>query len=262
LISERLPDPSLLETVRQRRLQVLGTPVDDMTMGEALACVQTLIEQGGPHQLTPINANKLWQMAHDPDLDDIVRSSSLILPEWAVVWASGVLGRRLRGHIGGVMLLRAFLPVAAQRGYRLFFLGARQSVVKTLAERVAAEFPGLQVAGFHHGYVTAADDRQLVHRIRAARADFLAVAMGTPRQELWIARHKHDLAVPVCIGVGGSFDVLAGLKADAPAWARGHGLEWLYRLMLDPRNLWKRYLVTNPWLAYRVARARFLGRGQ
>jgi N-acetylglucosaminyldiphosphoundecaprenol N-acetyl-beta-D-mannosaminyltransferase len=253
----------MLDKVRSRRVQILGLGVDDLSMGEAVACVQELIEcrSERAHQLTPVNANKLWQMQTDPELDLIVRTSTLVLPEWAVVWAAEVLGRPVRGHIGGVMLLQALLPVAARRGYRLFFFGARPAVVEGLAPRLSVEYPGLQVAGFHHGYVTATEEPRVAATIRASRADLLLVARGTPQQELWIKRNMDELGVPVSMGVGGSFDVLAGLKSDAPAWARGHGLEWLYRLALDPRHLWKRYLITNPWFVYRVARERALGRG-
>jgi len=227
-------------------------------MTEAVACVAELIDSDGVHQLTPINANKLWQMESHAGLREIVRSSSLVLPEWAVVWAARVLGRPIRGHIGGIMLFENFLPVAAQRHDRLFLLGARPHVVERLHDQLTYRFPGLQVAGYHHGYVSTQQEVGLIDQIRASRANFLLVAMGTPKQELWIARHKHELNVPLSIGVGGSFDVLAGLKADAPTWARGHGLEWAYRLAQDPRNLWKRYLMTNPWFVYRVLRERVL----
>jgi N-acetylglucosaminyldiphosphoundecaprenol N-acetyl-beta-D-mannosaminyltransferase len=246
----------MLGTVRGRRVTLLDAPVDDLTMAEAIACVQQMIAEGGAHQLTPINANKLWQMRHNPELDRIVRGSTLVLPEWAMVWASRRLGRPVRGHIGGVTLLQAFLPVAARHGYRLFLFGARPAVVEALARHVIAAFPGLELAGYHHGYVSPAEEPALIETIEASRADFLLVAMGTPKQELWIAKYKAELGVPVTMGVGGSFDVLAGLKSDTPDWARGRGLEWLYRLALDPRNLWKRYLLTNPWFVYQVLRER------
>jgi N-acetylglucosaminyldiphosphoundecaprenol N-acetyl-beta-D-mannosaminyltransferase len=236
--------------------------VDDLSMSEAVTCVEEFIHDGTPHQLTPVNANKLWQMDHHADLNEIVLSSSLILPEWAVVWAARVLRRPVRGHIGGIMLFERFLPVAASRGYRLFLLGARPAVVDALQRRLRDQFPNLRLAGFHHGYLSSDLESRVIAQIRESRPDFLLVAMGTPRQELWISRHTHELQVPVSMGVGGSFDVLAGLKPDAPAWARGHGLEWLYRLAHDPRNLWKRYLVTNPWFVYRVVRERALGPGK
>jgi len=246
----------ILGAVRRRRVTLLGAPVDDLTMAEAIECVRQMIAEGGAHQLTPINANKLWQMERNPELDRIVRASTLVLPEWAMVWASRKLGRPVRGHIGGVTLLQAFLPIAAAHGYRLFFFGARPAVVEALAKHTVSAYPGLELAGYHHGYVSPADEPALLEQIKTSRADFLLVAMGTPKQELWIAQHKAELGVPVTIGVGGSFDVLAGLKTDTPSWARGHGLEWLYRLALDPRNLWRRYLITNPWFVYQVLRER------
>jgi N-acetylglucosaminyldiphosphoundecaprenol N-acetyl-beta-D-mannosaminyltransferase len=237
------------------RIELLGAPVDSLTMSEAIGRVEQLISSGKPNRITVVNANKLWQASRDPVLAGIVRESDMVIPEWSVVWAAKVLGAPLRGHVGGITLTQELLPVAARRGYPVFFLGARPDVLETLVATVQRRYPALRVAGAHHGFFDL-EDRTVVEIVRDARPAILFIGMGSPRQERWLARFHQEMAVPVSIGVGGTFDVLAGLKRDAPAWARGRGLEWLVRLAQDPANLWRRYLVTNTWFVWQVARAR------
>jgi N-acetylglucosaminyldiphosphoundecaprenol N-acetyl-beta-D-mannosaminyltransferase len=238
------------------RIDFLSCPVDNLTMAEAISRIEAFIRSGEPHQVVPVNAAKLWRMERDSRLERIVKSASLIVPEKAIVMGSRVLGSPLKDHIGGIMLLTALLPEAAEQGYRLYFLGARPHVVECMVENLQRDYPGLQVAGWHHGYLTPDDGARVVNEIKVSQPDILFVAMGTPKQEYWIADHLHELGVPVCMGVGGSFDVLAGAKKDAPQWARTLAIEWLYRLLQDPRNLWKRYLITIPWFWYKVYTAK------
>ncbi len=244
------------------RIQFLGAPVDNLSMLEAVAVVREFISEGRPRQIVPINASKLWQMPRNPRLAAIIEASDLVVPEWAVVWGAGVLGTPLKAHIGGIMLLDTLLPVAAREGFPTYFLGAKPDVNRMLVARLTRVYPELRIAGAHHGYFTPDEESAVISSIRDARPALLFVAMGTPRQEYWISQSKSELGVPVSMGVGGSFDVLAGIKKDAPNWARGRGLEWLVRLAHDPRNLWKRYLITNPWFVYQVLRARFMRRAR
>lgn len=239
------------------RVQLFGLPVDSLTMGEAVGRVEELIRFQRSHRITVVNANKLWQASRDPTLAGIIRDSDMVIPEWAVVWAANVLGTPLRGHVGGITLTQELLPVAARAAHPVFFLGARPEVLEALVASVRRLYPTLRIAGTHHGYF-GLDDQAVPRLVRDARPALLFVAMGSPRQEYWLERFQRDMEVPVSIGVGGTFDVLAGLKRDAPAWARGRGLEWLVRLAQDPANLWRRYLVTNTWFVWQVARARLL----
>ena len=245
-----------LKAIRKRRLTILDAPVDDLTMDEAVSCVEDMILHGGTHQVTVMNANKLWLMRKDPELEAAVLRSSLLVPEWAVVWAGSALGRPVRAHVGGLTLVKALLPVAAERGYRIFLLGARLGTLTALVSTLRRDYPGIQICGSRHGYIGPAEEDNIVGAIRASHADLLFVARGSPLQEHWIARYLEQLGVPVAIGVGGTFDVLAGLRRDTPPWMRGRGLEWFYRLMQNPRSLWRRYLTTNTWFIYRVLRAR------
>jgi N-acetylglucosaminyldiphosphoundecaprenol N-acetyl-beta-D-mannosaminyltransferase len=234
---------------------VLGHPVDSLTLDEAVDAVDAFVRSARPHRIAVVNAHKFWLMERYPALRRVVHGADLILPEWAVVWAAARLGRPLRGHVAGITLVDRLIAVAPARGWSFYFLGAAPDVIAAMVERLRVARPGLQVAGWHHGYYAPEDEPVVVEAVRRTGPDILVVALGSPRQELWIAAHGPRTGARVAIGVGGSFDVLSGRKRDAPAWMRGRGLEWLYRLWLDPRRLWRRYLVTNTWFVWRVLRA-------
>jgi N-acetylglucosaminyldiphosphoundecaprenol N-acetyl-beta-D-mannosaminyltransferase len=228
-------------------------------MSEAVACIDRCLQREGLHHVVAINANKMWLSEHTVALREIVQRAELVIPEYAVVWACRVLRRPVRGHIGGVMLLKALLPWLEEKRVPVFFLGATNRVLELLRTRVLTSYPALQIAGIRSGYFEPHQENDIVRSINESGAKILFVAMGTPRQEFLIERHRKDLRVKVAMGVGGSFDVIAGIKKDAPDWLRNGG-EWIYRLAQDPLNLWKRYLQTNPWFVYRVLRERIQAR--
>jgi N-acetylglucosaminyldiphosphoundecaprenol N-acetyl-beta-D-mannosaminyltransferase len=174
-----------------------------------------------------------------------------------MAWAARRLGIDGVHHVGGITLMERLLDVAAARGRTVYLLGAAPDVVEALATRLGRERPGLRLVGWHHGYLDDDAWEAVVAELGQARPDLLFVGMGSPLQERRIAELAARLpALKVAMGVGGSFDVLAGRKKDAPAWARGRGLEWVYRLAQDPARLWRRYLVTNTWFVAAVARDR------
>ena len=243
-----------------RRIRFLGCPVDIVSVEDTLLWIREMAAARRPCQIAVVNANKLYLMARNGRLRDIVCSADLVIPEWAVVWGA----RRLRlpelSHAGGILVARAFFPFAAEHCLRPYLLGSKPEVVGVLARKLQSEYPSINLAGYHHGYLTTPEvEAGAIRDIADARLDILFVAMGSPKQEIWIHSHKEQLHVPVSIGVGGSFDVLAGLKPDTPAWARGRGLEWIYRLLQDPRTYGRRYLVTNTWFAWQVFKIRLMG---
>jgi N-acetylglucosaminyldiphosphoundecaprenol N-acetyl-beta-D-mannosaminyltransferase len=238
------------------RVTVLGCPIDRLTIPETLTWMADAIAGKRPHTIAVVNANKLYQMAHDDEFRGIVTSAELIIPEWAMVWAAQRLKLPPLVHSGGLLVARAFLPFAEAHGFRPFFLGARPATVDALLTRLAAAYPRLQVAGAHHGYLSdPAVEAAAIAMIQQAKPDVLFLAMGSPTQERWLARHRTALNVPVSIGIGGALDVLSGVKPDSPAWTRGRGLEWLYRLALDPSKYARRYAVTNSWFLAQVFKA-------
>ncbi len=238
------------------RISFLGYPVDNLTLPGAVGRVLEFVREPALHHVAVLNANKLWLAARNPELQRILRAAELVVPEYAPVWGSRVVGTPLPESIRGISLVEALLPALAENRLSVYFFGAAPQVIIRLKEKVAAIHPGLPIAGARCGYFEAAQESSIISEINAARPAVLIVCLGSPRQELWIEKHRSDLAVPVAMGAGGTFDVLAGFKKDAPPWTR-HGLEWLFRLSQDPANLWKRYLITNPWFVAQVLRARF-----
>ncbi|HEX7120550.1 MAG TPA: WecB/TagA/CpsF family glycosyltransferase [Longimicrobiales bacterium] len=246
---------------RPERVRILGSPADAVTMDGAVAVVERAVAGGGRCRILVTNANKAWLARRDARLRAILEAAELVVPEWATVWAARRLRRPTLHHVGGFTLMVRLLDEAERRGWSTYYLGATAEVVDRLVARLRRERPKLRIVGHHHGYLDAALDRSVRREIAAARPELLFVAMGSPLQEYWIDDAWPELGASVALGVGGSFDVLAGVKADAPAWARGRGLEWLHRLAQDPRRYWRRYLVTNAWfvgavLAERVREVR------
>jgi N-acetylglucosaminyldiphosphoundecaprenol N-acetyl-beta-D-mannosaminyltransferase len=242
------------------RIEFLGCPVDRLSIPQALEWIRTAATDGRSRQIVVVNANKLYLMTQNERLRRIVVKADLIIPEWAVVWGVQQLGLPPLSHVGGLTLALAFFPFAAENGLRPYFLGAKPKVINALVEKLRSDYPALKIAGSHDGYLSDPEIEQaVVTDIQRTKPDVLFVAMGSPKQEYWINDHRDTLGVPVSIGVGGSFDVLSGFKKDAPSWTRGHGLEWIYRLLQAPRVYWKRYLITNSWFVCQVMKARWTG---
>ena len=216
--------------------------MDAVTFDQALACIEGLIADGRPHQIVTVNPEFVIAAQSDAEFRRIINVSALALPDGVGVWwASRHLGRPVPERIPGVDLVERLAALSAQRGYRIFFLGAMPGVADKAVEMLEACYPGLVVAGSYGGSPRLAEERDIVDRVRAAGPHVLFVAYGAPAQDRWIARNMHRLGVPVCIGVGGSFDYIAGVRPRAPHWLRGVGLEWLHRLVTQPWR-WRRML--------------------
>jgi N-acetylglucosaminyldiphosphoundecaprenol N-acetyl-beta-D-mannosaminyltransferase len=235
---------------------VLGVHVDALTLEEVLDRVHEVIAERGRLQIGVINAAKLVNMRHDATLCEDVLSSDLILADGlSVVWASRLLGRALPERVAGIDLMLGMLRRGNEHGYRIYCLGATEEVLTATIRRIRSDYPRLEIAGHHHGYFTPEEEPAIAHAIAEAQPDILLVGMTSPRKEHFLARWSESLAVPVCHGVGGSFDVVAGKVERAPLGWQRLGLEWLYRVKQEPRRLWRRYLVTNTAFCALVARA-------
>ncbi len=228
------------------RQQVLGCAVDNLSMAETLARVGELIASGRPHQHVVINVDKVVKAARDPALARIIEHCDLINADgMPVVWASRLLGRPLKERVTGVDLFFELMVCAEQRGWRVYFLGAREPVIAETVRRAQLAHPRLQVAGWRDGYWTAAEEESVVDAIAASRADILFVAIPSPRKEEFLARHQARMKVPFAMGVGGTFDVAAGHVQRAPKWMQRHGLEWFFRFLQEPRRMFRRYFVDS-----------------
>src|SRR5262245_37254004 len=247
------------------RAELLGVSFDPLCMDTAVARGLELCQlPRASHVVMTVNASHLCMMRRDPELARACRAGQLTVADgMSVVFALRASGQAAPERVAGVELMARLLAAAAEHRLRVYFLGARCEVVKALVERSRALYPGLEIAGFRDGYFSPDDHLSIVEEIRRSGAHMLFVGMPTPFKETWCERHRHRLEVPVIMGVGGSFDVLAGFIKRAPGWLQSLGLEWFWRLLMEPRKLWKRYLTTNSefvWLAGREIVARRLGR--
>jgi N-acetylglucosaminyldiphosphoundecaprenol N-acetyl-beta-D-mannosaminyltransferase len=225
---------------------VLGVPVVPATMGEAVDWVDHAIARRERLHVGVVNAAKIVNMRRNPELRNDVISSDVVFADGiSVVWASRLLGPPLPERVTGIDLMHRILERGQSRGYRVYLLGATAEVVDGAAARMSERYPGIEIVGRQHGYFVDAEEEAVASAIARAKPDVLFVAMTSPRKERFLSRWSGRLGVPVCHGVGGSLDVVAGQVKRAPrAWQRV-GLEWLYRVKQEPRRLWRRYLVTN-----------------
>jgi N-acetylglucosaminyldiphosphoundecaprenol N-acetyl-beta-D-mannosaminyltransferase len=226
--------------------QILGVPIAAATLSQVLDLVHATIADRGHLHIGVVNAAKIVNMGRDSILRNDVLSSDIILADGiSVVWTSRLLGQPLPERVAGIDLMHGMLERGDHHGYRVFCLGATDEVLRRTRERIAADYPGVNVVGYHDGYFSAQEEEAVAARIAAARPDILLVAMTSPKKENFLAKWSDQLQIPVCHGVGGSFDVMAGKVQRAPLLWQRLGLEWLYRVKQEPRRLWRRYLITN-----------------
>ena len=214
---------------------VLGAQVHGVTMDEAVETAAEFIRSGMPHQVITLNAEILYRAHGDPVLLNVVNSAHMVTPDGAgIVWACRRLGQPVPERVTGIDLMQALAARAEQEGWRIFLYGAASGVADAAAEELLARHPRLLITGVSHGYLDAQQQEELVASIRKTAPDILFVALGAPRQDLWIHENLEKLDVPVCIGVGGSLDVIAGRVKRAPQLVQNLKLEWLYRLLREP----------------------------
>lgn len=225
--------------------EIGGLPIQDLTYDEALARIVALIRARKPARMAVTNASKTVLAQAEPGLHEFIVNSDIVTADgMSVVWAARLLGKPLRERVTGIDMMEMLVATAGANGFKVYFLGAKPEVVERVVELYKQRFPNLEVAGFHHGYLDRAGE-DFQERLREAAPDILFVAMGSPAQENWIQANQAQLGIPFCLGVGGSFDHVAGYSRRAPIWMQDVGLEWLYRLGSEPGRLWRRYLIGN-----------------
>ncbi len=224
---------------------VLGVPFDNVTMLEAVDLIEQKIEERGFHQVATANLDFLVHAMHDKSLQNILCSCDLVVPDgMPIVWASRLMGTSLKERIAGVDLIPHLAELSCRRGYGIYLLGASEESSRRAAEALENRFPGLRIVGRYSPPVAPIekmDHQGILARLERAKPDILLVAMGHPKQEQWLALNRHRLKVPLCMGVGGSLDLMAGVLSRAPLWMQTSGLEWFYRASQEPGRLGKRY---------------------
>ncbi len=238
---------------------LFGLDVRAETLEEAVAAVEEAIRNRRPTRHLALNAAKVSKMTRDPRFLEMFSHFEMIHADGAsIVWASRLLGHPLPQRVAGIDLMQRLVERSAELGWRPFFLGAKANVLAECVRRLKERHPTLEIAGSRDGYWREGDPTEemaVVDEVRSSRADLLFVAVPTPRKERFLLAHGNALGVPFMMGVGGSFDVIAGHVKRAPlAWQKC-GFEWAYRLLQEPRKMWKRYLVTNTHFLLIVTKA-------
>lgn len=237
-----------------RRIEILSCPMDVASMADTVEAIREAVAAGRFTQHVVVNVAKLVNMRNDAQLNESVRSCDIInIDGMGVVLGARFLGHDVPERVAGVDLFHELLAMSAREGFSVYLLGAKDEVVSATAKKVQTLYPGLKVAGYHHGYFWD-DEAAMVEKIRASGAQLLFVAITSPKKENFINRWRDQLGVTFVMGVGGTFDVVAGKVKRAPLWMQKWGLEWLYRVIQEPRRMWKRYLVTNTKFLFMLLR--------
>jgi N-acetylglucosaminyldiphosphoundecaprenol N-acetyl-beta-D-mannosaminyltransferase len=225
---------------------LFGMPFDPFTLDEAVLSCQNALADRRRMLVGVVNAAKAVNLRRDAVLRDSLLECDMLLADGqSVVWAGRLLGKPLPERVAGIDLFEALLALADREGRSVYLLGARPEVLEALTSIVGSRWPGAVIAGARHGYFTDEEAPQVAEDIRRSSPDMLFLGMTSPRKEIFLGLYGDSLHVPILHGVGGSFDVMAGLVKRAPArWQRA-GMEWAYRLMQEPGRLWQRYLRTN-----------------
>ncbi|EGP5401497.1 MAG: WecB/TagA/CpsF family glycosyltransferase [Enterococcus faecium] len=229
-----------------KRVKLLGTSVDAFTFDETIEKMIEVIKKRQVTQHVVLNANKINLMYKDEKLKKIIEGCGIINADGqSVVWADRLFNHVVPERVTGIDLFEKLVEVAANAGFHVFYLGATQDVVEKVIAKHKKDYPELQIAGYRNGYFDKEKSEEIVKEIADSSADILFLAIPSPDKEYWLDKYKESLNVPLLIGVGGSFDVVAGKVKRAPKFFQKMGLEWFYRFIQEPHKMFKRYFFGN-----------------
>lgn len=249
-------------TKRSMRINVCGTEIDRYTFKEVVTKITDRAASGGePQYVVTPNAQHILLLRQDPYLRKIYRDAFLVIPDgFSVICASWLLKPPLPERVTGVDVFEQLCEIAPQKGLRIFLLGGRPGAADLTAQILKDRYPGIEIVGTDCPPLGFEKDPKQNERIsatiKAAAPDILLVGLGAPKQEYWIYEHYQSLGVPISLGIGGSFELISGMVKRAPQWMQDYGLEWLFRLSMEPRRLWRRYLIGNPHFIWLVLQQR------
>jgi N-acetylglucosaminyldiphosphoundecaprenol N-acetyl-beta-D-mannosaminyltransferase len=239
--------------ITSKRINILGSPIDALTMKETVEIVDRAIMTKNSIRHVVVNAAKLVNMRKDKELHQSVITCDIINADGqSVVWASRFLREPLPERVAGIDLMEKLVALAHKKKYKVFLLGAKEEVVKKVCSIYSAKYSPEIIAGYQHGYFKSSEEQEIAEHIEKSEADMLFVAISSPKKEIFLKNYEDLIHVPFIMGVGGSFDVISGITRRAPLWVQNIGLEWFFRFLQEPTRMWKRYLITNSLFIYYV----------
>lgn len=241
------------------RIKILQAHIDNLDMSQTLDRISNTILRNEQMHHVVVNAGKMVAMQSDKELRISVNSADLINADGqAVVWASRFLGKPLKERVAGIDLMIKLVESAHKNGHKVFFFGAKEEIVKKVVDKYSREYSKDLIAGYRNGYFKKVDEKQIAKQIADSGANILFVGISSPTKENFLYENREVLnKVNFIMGVGGSFDVVAGKVKRAPKWMQRMGLEWFYRFAQEPKRMWKRYLIGNTKFILLVLKERF-----
>jgi len=242
----------------KNRIELLGCPINTLTMKETVEMINDSIVNNSRIHHVVVNAAKLVNMRKDAELKDSVINCDIINPDGqSVVWASHILGSPLPERVTGIDLMENLIRLSSEKGYKVFFLGAKEEVVRSVVARYSQEYSPDLIGGYRNGYFSHEEEEGIAKKIAESGSHILFVAISSPVKEKFLNKYKTILNTPFIMGVGGSFDVVSGEIKRAPLWMQKAGLEWFHRFLQEPKRMFKRNLYTNSAFIWLVIKEKF-----
>ncbi|MFZ2385324.1 MAG: WecB/TagA/CpsF family glycosyltransferase [Candidatus Omnitrophota bacterium] len=240
-------------------MMIFGTKCDNISISLAIKSAMDLVRIRKKATILFLNADCLYKALKDEEYKNIINSADLVLSDGiGLKFATNIFGEDIKDNCNGTDLSPLLMQKAAEDGYKIFFLGSEDIVAEKAAQNIGRKIAGIQIVGTHHGFFK--NDEEVIKKINDSGADILFVAMGVPRQEKWIAKHREKLNPRLCLGVGALFDYLSGRIPRAPLFIRRIHLEWLWRIFIEPKRMIKRYIIDGTKLFWIILKCRVFSR--
>jgi N-acetylglucosaminyldiphosphoundecaprenol N-acetyl-beta-D-mannosaminyltransferase len=237
---------STSESIVLSPIDVWNITVHAISLEETISIIESSIQNKQPRTHMAINVAKVIHSQDDSHLRNAINESDIInIDGMGVLWGLQALGFNVQERVTGIDLFRKLIWLSELKGYTIYFLGAKVDVLEKMIEALSIQFPNLKIVGYRDGYFSFEEEDEIVENIMFKKPDMLFLGMSSPRKELFIQKYAKKMGVPFAMGVGGSFDVLAGVTKRAPLWMQRTGLEWVFRIIQEPKRMWKRYAITN-----------------
>lgn len=234
---------------------ILSIPIHPYTMSETLAFIDKSIQEEKKTFIVTANAEIVMKANEDNSFKELICLADIVLPDGAgVVWAGKHLGYHVPERVAGYDLVQNIFPLAAKKQYKLYFLGAAPTVAATAAKNILKKYPMLDIIGTHDGFFDQEEEEKIIREINAQKTDIILVALGAPKQEQWIVDNMPRLCANIFIGIGGTFNVMAGTAKRAPLWMQKIGMEWSYRLLCEPTRIFR--MIALPRFVIKVLKSK------